>query len=634
MMEESLFAGLSWCALIAGLFILFQSLLADRARGRRRCPKCWYDLSRTNGRRCAECGHEAKRERALFRTRRRWGWFIVGVIVLIASHPVARVPIARAHGAAAFAPDWLLVAVLPWYDSDSPAATPNDPNATGATWPFAELDRRIRSEKLGSLGAQMLAARAFHGDSKRPPHLQAWSPYLSTLNNLKNHAALRSDEFSSRLMTASIHVGADVRNEWPSDQPIHCKFWLQADRTLDVHARFDPITSGLESREVWQIRTGDSYYPREFSPQCDRPIGTPPKGTTELRYTVTLSHILSQGDQPLELGEQISRFEMTVPVTMTEDATFPLVIEPDDRFARALHETGIAWIQYGNVVVHIPAIAGSALRFDDLDDDGDKDPVTIGARALVLDGTEVIAESTTYCDYYSHLHNDELVFELEDDMAARIDSMLAAGASLRIRVTLEPDQALRNHKSVQTVRGEFELPLHALSQPVNGTAVMEIERRVFAALAEHATVMPFDSQMFLVQYDVPAHDPIPSDGVMFFEDCMADVLIDGELQDYLYLSRLIISPNRVSGTFWHAPVWQNGTPKARLATPGIVRFRAESESVLERRHEYAVTIDPSEPFDPWFLLHGLDLQFEPVQPAWPWQVEVIVAAREDAETSE
>jgi len=54
-------AAIAWC--IAG----------DRSRGRRRCPKCWHDLSATPGLTCSECGFTARGETDLRRTRRRVG---------------------------------------------------------------------------------------------------------------------------------------------------------------------------------------------------------------------------------------------------------------------------------------------------------------------------------------------------------------------------------------------------------------------------------------------------------------------------------------------------------------------------------------------------------------------------------
>lgn len=58
--------------LLAGLWLLHIGLLRDRRRatpGRRRCPRCWYDLSGSAGLTCPECGYAAKGEAALGNAR-------------------------------------------------------------------------------------------------------------------------------------------------------------------------------------------------------------------------------------------------------------------------------------------------------------------------------------------------------------------------------------------------------------------------------------------------------------------------------------------------------------------------------------------------------------------------------------
>src|SRR5688572_28644873 len=64
---------------VGGVTLSLWALLWDRARGRRRCPSCWHDLAGVPGLRCPECGKEARSERRLFRTRRRWRWVVVGI---------------------------------------------------------------------------------------------------------------------------------------------------------------------------------------------------------------------------------------------------------------------------------------------------------------------------------------------------------------------------------------------------------------------------------------------------------------------------------------------------------------------------------------------------------------------------
>ena len=103
---------------LIGLALLVWALFADKARGRRRCPKCWYDLSHTAGMRCSECGHEPRKEKWLFRTRRRWKWAFAGVVVLVLSPSALGWRFAQrdwiTHG-----PDTLLIASLFWIDDPS-----------------------------------------------------------------------------------------------------------------------------------------------------------------------------------------------------------------------------------------------------------------------------------------------------------------------------------------------------------------------------------------------------------------------------------------------------------------------------------------------------------------------------------
>ena len=93
-------------------FILYRSLLHNRSRGRRRCPKCWYDMSGVNGLRCPECGRDAKRERKLFRTRRRWGWAAAALALALLSYGLWKTPEVRRHGWPRAIPTWALIAAL------------------------------------------------------------------------------------------------------------------------------------------------------------------------------------------------------------------------------------------------------------------------------------------------------------------------------------------------------------------------------------------------------------------------------------------------------------------------------------------------------------------------------------------
>lgn len=62
------------------VLLAWWALFRDRARGRRRCPRCWYDLAHSPTRTCPECGYRAATEKKLYRTRRRWRLGIAAIV--------------------------------------------------------------------------------------------------------------------------------------------------------------------------------------------------------------------------------------------------------------------------------------------------------------------------------------------------------------------------------------------------------------------------------------------------------------------------------------------------------------------------------------------------------------------------
>ncbi len=90
---------------------LIRAFFADRRRPQRSCPKCWYDMSRTTGLRCPECGKLARSPRQLQRPRvHRLRWTLAAVILLAAAAGSASLPTVRTGGWLALVP----TRVLPW----------------------------------------------------------------------------------------------------------------------------------------------------------------------------------------------------------------------------------------------------------------------------------------------------------------------------------------------------------------------------------------------------------------------------------------------------------------------------------------------------------------------------------------
>lgn len=108
---------MAWVFGVAGVLLLAWALVGDRARGRRRCPKCWYDLSAarpgSGGVTCPECGKNIAGERSLRRARRRWRWAMLACVVLVGAWASRAWHIARVHGWWRVAPDVVVIAFLP-----------------------------------------------------------------------------------------------------------------------------------------------------------------------------------------------------------------------------------------------------------------------------------------------------------------------------------------------------------------------------------------------------------------------------------------------------------------------------------------------------------------------------------------
>lgn len=121
----------------AGLLLVW-ALLWDRSRGRRRCPRCCYDMAGTPGLVCPECGRVARNERALHRTHRRWRAVPIGLVLAASAWGCTAVPTVMAHGWRRIVPTTVLILVAPvdksaWSWSPSifggrPFASPVDKN--------------------------------------------------------------------------------------------------------------------------------------------------------------------------------------------------------------------------------------------------------------------------------------------------------------------------------------------------------------------------------------------------------------------------------------------------------------------------------------------------------------------------
>lgn len=94
--------------LAAALFLLYRALLHDRPKGRRRCPRCWYELTPPTLH-CPECGRLAKSERATRRTRRHRKAAAAALLLVLSAYAAHLGPAIRSRGLIPALPTSILI---------------------------------------------------------------------------------------------------------------------------------------------------------------------------------------------------------------------------------------------------------------------------------------------------------------------------------------------------------------------------------------------------------------------------------------------------------------------------------------------------------------------------------------------
>lgn len=222
-----------WALAAAGVVLFLWALFWDRARGRKRCPKCWYDLSGavikwvggTSRDRegaalqgavlcvCPECGRKIVRERELARTRRRWGWACAAVLTVGVAAQVCEQPRRRMERWTKWIPTTLLVMVA---DLDAPTHTNALSHAlwlrSSSLWPWhgAIVVFRRRVPSVEELQGVVITRRVWPADEKVAVGLVA--PYslrpVVGSQTLRAHVCVRNNAVSVESQMAAPDVGS------------------------------------------------------------------------------------------------------------------------------------------------------------------------------------------------------------------------------------------------------------------------------------------------------------------------------------------------------------------------------------------------------------------------------------------
>ncbi len=223
-------AGLAAVAMLAVAWGCF----ADRARGRRRCPRCWYDMpgaesliASRQAAQCPECGRTIHRLKDLTRTRRKWKLVVSGLTLGVAASLTWRYPEIADRGWLSLVPTTLLTESLPIVGGNSWAGDELQRRMGTAVWGKTRTYARTLTDNQLSA----IVTRIRHGNWLAPPGSEAWTTsYGVPWANLRNRYSVKdgqvkafngapvSGSLAGAIMSMAefpINVTLRTRSRWP-----------------------------------------------------------------------------------------------------------------------------------------------------------------------------------------------------------------------------------------------------------------------------------------------------------------------------------------------------------------------------------------------------------------------------------
>lgn len=278
----------------AGVAVVLWALLGDRllkGHTKRRCPKCWHDLSATPGLTCPECGKTARSEARLFRSRKRRRLAAAGVVGVVLGTGAIALPQLRGPYWPLLLPTPVLAAVWPEVgvaeDSFLRAYATEDRLGTGTKSGLSALALRwstgrvLRSDLRGpreSLALSMLAKAGLRSEAAdatvdrvfalnasdsqprpslgelqnsvfgyigrtHPPRelfdaLSAWKPgpnahFNASIERAMLDATLRDPSLIERWLQLRVQAPFPTKTDWPrAHEPEWAPWWQTANPRL------------------------------------------------------------------------------------------------------------------------------------------------------------------------------------------------------------------------------------------------------------------------------------------------------------------------------------------------------------------------------------------------------------------
>ncbi|MEO0483248.1 MAG: hypothetical protein AAF138_06450 [Planctomycetota bacterium] len=286
---------------VLGLLALAWWAWGDRARGRRRCRKCWYSMTDAVADRdgryvCPECGKVAKSERALLRTRRRKRWIATALAMWLVGYAAWTTPRAYEHGWPGAVPTTVMVLGLPVladYDFRDPPATGSRngrAKPTGIEQVSEQLLSRARRNELWKWQWRMLMRVVRLDVSNRLARRRGagfMAPHcIDLIDAAMDHDRLTAADI--RALDRNVHLQVQAPAQWPVGQPIYARVGVRRWWLDGGHWESRDPASGLRCANRWQSsKLLVNYAYREWS-DGRHPLAVPDPATGAYEVDVAI----------------------------------------------------------------------------------------------------------------------------------------------------------------------------------------------------------------------------------------------------------------------------------------------------------------------------------------------------------
>jgi len=304
---------LAWLGLAVFLLALCADSIRQRVHKRRRCPKCWYDLSHTPGLACSECGYTAKRERKLYKARKRWRLVWLAIVLLLGSYGLRVTPTVRDRGWPAVVPTTVLIVIAPYLTLEcesfvSPGAAQRR-YVLGLSETWNESLPEIQKPPDPSFEAALFIECYWNRFDKS--QLSRWQVWLArqVLNRDDGSTSVHPVEYPSlrhRLIAAPNwldqpdkpwlptyskripRVRIKTRDHWPSSEPIVATVSIDALHGIPaVRVIGEPLTGGLDKFEFIAQRQR-THRGMKFDLDRILQLGAISKPVKQIQYRVSI----------------------------------------------------------------------------------------------------------------------------------------------------------------------------------------------------------------------------------------------------------------------------------------------------------------------------------------------------------